>query len=116
MRSLSDPHHDPVYGCLYRQPRPYHPSTEAPTSEAAFFYWERQREPNAIPADGSELGEGQHSFTFQVQMADGTAYHYTVHTDEETVGAALVDLGPHRRRGRLLWPVRHHSLGHHPGL
>ncbi len=50
-------------------------------------------EPNAIPADGSELGEGQHSFTFQVQMADGTAYHYTVHTDEETVGAALVDLG-----------------------
>ena len=47
----------------------------------------------AIPADGSELGEGQHSFTFQVQMADGTAYHYTVHTDEETVGAALVALG-----------------------
>ena len=26
-------------------------------------------------------------------MADGTADHYTVHTDEETVGAALVDLG-----------------------
>ena len=26
-------------------------------------------------------------------MADGTAYHYTVHTDEETVGAALVALG-----------------------
>ena len=128
MRSLSDPHHDPVYGCLYRQPRPYYrgcklfnfvtqfwflcrpptfsvswaalpapqdpttPSTEAPTSEAALSTGEAT-EPNAIPADGSELGEGQHSFTFQVQMADGTAYHYTVHTDEETVGAALVDLG-----------------------
>ena len=50
-------------------------------------------EPANIPADGSELGEGQHSFTFQVQMADGTAYHYTVHTDEETVGAARVALG-----------------------
>ena len=37
--------------------------------------------------------EAPTSFTFQVQMADGTAYHYTVHTDEETVGAALVALG-----------------------
>ena len=71
---------------------PTTPSTEAPTSEAALSTGEAT-EPNAIPADGSELGEGQHSFTFQVQMADGTAYHYTVHTDEETVGAALVDLG-----------------------
>ena len=71
---------------------PTTPSTEAPTSEAALSTGEAT-EPNAIPADGSELGEGQHSFTFQVQMADGTAYHYTVHTDEETVGAALVALG-----------------------
>ena len=71
---------------------PTTPSTEAPTSEAALSTGEAT-EPNTIPADGSELGEGQHSFTFQVQMADGTAYHYTVHTDEETVGAALVALG-----------------------
>lgn len=66
-------------------------STE-PTGETVLST-EEATEPNAIPADGSELGEGQHSFTFQVQMADGTAYHYTVHTDEETVGAALVALG-----------------------
>ena len=40
---------------------PTTPSTEAPTSEAALSTGEAT-EPNAIPADGSELGEGQHSF------------------------------------------------------
>lgn len=47
----------------------------------------------SIPADGSELGEGQHSFTFQVTMPDGTVYTYTVRSDEKTVGAALQTLG-----------------------
>ena len=50
-------------------------------------------ETTEIPADGSTLGEGQHSFTFQVTMTDGTAYNYTIQTDVETVGQALLDLG-----------------------
>ena len=50
-------------------------------------------ETTEIPADGSTLGEGQHSFTFQVTMTDGTAYNYTIQTDAETVGQALLDLG-----------------------
>lgn len=46
-----------------------------------------------IPADGSTLGEGKHSFTFDVTMSDGTSYHYTVNTDQELLGKALLDLG-----------------------
>lgn len=58
------------------------PATTAP-GETAF----------QIPADGSTLGEGAHSFTFEVVMADGTSYHYTVNTDQASLGKALMDLG-----------------------
>lgn len=46
-----------------------------------------------IPADGSTLGQGAHSFTFEVSLSDGTSYHYTVQTDQEILGKALLDLG-----------------------
>lgn len=50
-------------------------------------------ESNPIPADGSTLGEGAHSFTFEVVMVDGASYHYTVNTDQALLGKALLDLG-----------------------
>jgi len=46
-------------------------------------------EAGGIPVDGSTLGTGAHSFTFQVVMKDGKTYNYTVKTDAETVGEAL---------------------------
>ena len=41
----------------------------------------------------TELGEGTKSFTFEVTDVDGSTKYYTVHTDAETVGEALVALG-----------------------
>lgn len=46
-----------------------------------------------IPADGSELGEGATTFTFEVVMKDETKYTYTIHTDKEILGEVLLDLG-----------------------
>lgn len=41
----------------------------------------------------TELGDGAKSFTFEVTDVDGSTKYYTVHTDAETVGEALVALG-----------------------
>lgn len=41
----------------------------------------------------TELGEGEHSFTFIATDLDGNKQTYSVKTDEKTVGAALVALG-----------------------
>lgn len=41
----------------------------------------------------TELGEGAKSFAFEVTDVDGSTKYYTVHTDAETVGEALVALG-----------------------
>lgn len=52
--------------------------------------------PAEIPSDGAavlELGEGETSFRFDVNYPDGTTASYTVHTDAETVGAALLANG-----------------------
>ena len=38
----------------------------------------------------TELGEGATSFDFTVEDLDGTKYAFTIHTDETTVGAALM--------------------------
>ena len=37
-----------------------------------------------------EVGEGAVSFSFQVTFKDGTSNYYKVHTDEKTVGEALL--------------------------
>lgn len=50
-------------------------------------------EADGTPVDGSTLGEGAHSFAFQVVMTDGKTYNYTVNTDEEVLGKALLSLG-----------------------
>lgn len=45
----------------------------------------------ALPvADGAVVGQGAVAFTVEVQGADGKTVTFTVNTDEETVGAALL--------------------------
>lgn len=47
----------------------------------------------AIPvADGAEIGEGSTTFTTEVADQDGKSVTFTVHTDEKTVGDALLKL------------------------
>lgn len=55
------------------------PPTEASTS--------------AVISDGDVLGEGSTSFTVVTADLDGKETTFEVHTDAETVGAALLDLG-----------------------
>ena len=47
---------------------------------------------NAIHTNDTELGEGEKTFMFKVD-AEGYAITFTIHTNEETVGAALLALG-----------------------
>ena len=44
-------------------------------------------------ADGAVIGQGAVAFTVEGQGADGKTVTFTVNTDEETVGAALLKLG-----------------------
>lgn len=44
-------------------------------------------------ADGAVIGQGETAFTVAVTGAEGTTVTFTVNTDEETVGAALLALG-----------------------
>ena len=44
-------------------------------------------------ADGAVIGTGTTAITVEVQGADGKSVTFTVNTDEETVGAALLKLG-----------------------
>ncbi|MCI5856164.1 MAG: DUF4430 domain-containing protein [Agathobacter sp.] len=43
------------------------------------------------PADAESLGEGAVQFTFTVVDADGNETNFDIHTDAETVGAALLE-------------------------
>ena len=44
-------------------------------------------------SDATELGEGAVSFNFTVVDKDGNETKFVIHTDAETVGAALMELG-----------------------
>lgn len=44
-------------------------------------------------ADGADIGSGAVSFTTSVTGKDGKAISFTVHTNKETVGEALLELG-----------------------
>ena len=44
----------------------------------------------AAPADVKELGQGATTFDFTVEDLDGTKTQFKIHTDEKTVGAALI--------------------------
>ena len=41
-------------------------------------------------AEATDIGEGNTEFAFEVVLEDGTTTLYNVHTDEKTVGAALL--------------------------
>ena len=45
------------------------------------------------PAERETLGEGQYTFDFAAVTLDGERFEYTVSTDKETVGEALLDIG-----------------------
>lgn len=44
-------------------------------------------------ADGSILGEGEKEFSFTVTDKEGEKTQFEIHTDQETVGDALTELG-----------------------
>lgn len=44
----------------------------------------------AAPTDVTELGQGATTFDFTVEDLDGTKTAFLIHTDEKTVGAALL--------------------------
>ena len=44
-----------------------------------------------IYSDGSDVGQGERSFALTVADRDGKENHFTVHTDCDTVGEALVE-------------------------
>ena len=46
--------------------------------------------PAEVSADVKELGEGATTFDFTVEDLDGTKTFFKIHTDETTVGAALI--------------------------
>ena len=46
-----------------------------------------------VQADSGQIGEGSTVFSFTVADQDGNEIQYEVHTDKETVGDALQELG-----------------------
>ena len=48
---------------------------------------------DSVVADGDVIGEGKTAFTVEVVQLDGTSITFTVNTDKETVGEALLELG-----------------------
>ena len=63
------------------------------TSQEALDSTGTSQETLTATDDIISIGEGEHSFTFQIVDADGNESFYNVSTDEETVGAALLSLG-----------------------
>lgn len=51
-----------------------------------------QEGPVDVPSDVTVLGDGATVFTFVVEDIDGTKTAFEIHTDETTVGAALLAL------------------------
>lgn len=47
----------------------------------------------ATVTDVKELGTGSTTFDLTVEDLDGTKYGFKIHTDEKTVGAALISVG-----------------------
>jgi hypothetical protein len=53
---------------------------------------EPKTESPAASSGVQELGEGAKTFAFYMQDLDGTKQEFLIHTDADTVGAALVEL------------------------
>lgn len=69
-------------------------TTDAPETEAPATADAPETTAAATPAEGEkqELGEGSKLFYFDVTFSNGETSSYAIHTDADTVGAALVDL------------------------
>ena len=69
-------------------------TTDAPETEAPATTNAPETTTAATPAEGEkqELGEGDKLFYFDVTFSNGETSSYAIHTDADTVGAALVDL------------------------
>lgn len=79
-----------LQGCASKTPETTAPATTTAASETTTV----AAEPSSLAEETpTELGEGAKSFTFEVTDVDGSTKYYTVHTDAETVGEALVALG-----------------------
>ena len=50
-------------------------------------------EESGAALEGGELGEGSREFAFSVVDGDGEETRFSIHTDKETVGEALEELG-----------------------
>lgn len=49
--------------------------------------------PSQVDQEGNILGEGETQFTFDVVDQEGNETQFEIHTDKETVGEALLELG-----------------------
>lgn len=79
-----------LQGCAPKTPETTAPATATAASETTTA----ASEPSSLAEETpTELGEGAKSFAFEVTDVDGSTKYYTVHTDAETVGEALVALG-----------------------
>lgn len=54
---------------------------------------EQKKDANGSWPDGSVIGEGARQFRLTVTDAEGSEIELEIHTDEDTVGAALSELG-----------------------
>lgn len=52
-----------------------------------------EQESASAEAPSKSLGEGATAFTFTVTYKDGTTDRFEIHTDEKTVGSALLKVG-----------------------
>ena len=79
-----------LQGCAPKTPETTAPATTTAAPETTTVASESSSLAEETP---TELGEGAKSFPFEVTDVDGSTKYYTVHTDAETVGEALVALG-----------------------
>lgn len=68
-------------------------STEVQNTEGQNAVVSGTEEQDSDEAQVTVLGEGAQQFIFTVTDKDGNEANFEIHTDKETVGAALLDLG-----------------------
>lgn len=70
------------------------PKTESGTqSDSAVQTQDNVQDGSDAQSDDTQLGEGSTEFAFTVVDQEGSETHFTIHTDKETVGEALLELG-----------------------
>lgn len=78
-----------LQGCASKTPETTAPAATTAAPETTTVAVESSSLAEEAP---TELGEGAKSFAFEVTDVDGSTKYFTVHTDAETVGEALVAL------------------------